>query len=108
VCEYYYKTNIEKGVFMKSLMVLFILGACASGPEKLSDKAKNLEVYGNKPADCQVVGKFVGNNEIGSKELALNSVLNQAAKVGATGVHVNQEVPNGSHVSVYATAYQCN
>lgn len=93
---------------MKYLVMLSFVVACASKPEQLSEKAKNLEVYVNKPANCNVVGKVVGENDIGSKELALNKVLNQAAELGATGVHVNQEVPNGKKIIVYGTAYQCD
>ncbi|MGE3610494.1 MAG: hypothetical protein AB7I27_12970 [Bacteriovoracaceae bacterium] len=92
---------------MKYLVLLSLLVACASKPEQLTEKAKNLEVYVNKPANCNVVGKLTGTDDMGSKELALNKVMNQAADLGATGVHVNQEVPNGKKVTVYGTAYQC-
>jgi hypothetical protein len=49
----------------------------------------------------------VGHDKQGSKELAQNEALNQAAKMKATGIFVNQEVPNGAHMAVHATAYRC-
>ena len=93
---------------MKYLIPLFILGACPSGPVQLTEKAKNLEVYAQKPTECRVQGKVVGKDEMGSKELALNDALNQAAELKATGIFVNQEVPNGKVMQVFATAYQCD
>ncbi len=92
---------------MKFLIALTFVVACSSHPEQLSDKAKNLEVFPSKPTGCNVVGKVVGMNKSGSKELALNHALNQAADKGASGIFVNQEVPNGSVMNVYATAYKC-
>lgn len=92
---------------MKYLFPLLIIAACSSGPVQLTEKAKELEVYGNKPKDCRVAGRVVGVDKSGSKELALNHALNQAAEINATGVFVNQEVPNGSVMNVHATAYQC-
>jgi len=55
-----------------------------------------------------VAGRVVGMNKESSKELALNDALNQAADLKASGVFINQEVPNGSMISVHATAYQCD
>jgi hypothetical protein len=90
-------------------LILFALVACASGPtEQLTKKAQNLEVYAAKPNGCKVVGKVVGLNENGSTELATNDAVNKAADLGATGVFVNQEVPNGNKRAVHATAYDCN
>lgn len=93
---------------MKNLIFLLILGACSSRPAQLTDKAQNLEVYATKPVDCRVMGKVVGTDKMGSKELALNHALNQAADLNASGVFVNQEVPNGSVMNVHATAYKCD
>ena len=92
---------------MKYLILTMFVVACSSKSVQLTDKAKNLEVYATKPVDCRVVGKVVGVDENGSKELALNDALNQAANQGATGVFVNQEVPNGKVMNVHATAYNC-
>ncbi len=93
---------------MKYLILISLTIACASKPSyELSKEAKELEVFVNKPQNCNVVGKVVGNNQQGSKELAVNDALNQAAKLNATGLHVNQEVPNGNNMTVYATAYKC-
>lgn len=91
---------------MKYLFPMLVLAACASKTQ-LSEKAKGLEVYANKPTDCRVAGRVVGESKEGSKELALNHALNQAADMNASGVFVNQEVPNGSLMTVHATAYQC-
>lgn len=93
---------------MKYLILLSFLAACSSGPVQLSDKAKDIEVVVHKPTGCSTVGKVTGVDNNGSKELALNDALNQAAKVGATALHVNQEVPNGKKMMVYATGYKCD
>lgn len=93
---------------MKYLLMLSLVVACSSRSEKLSDKAKEIEVHQTKPTQCRVAGKVEGHNEQGSKELALNDALNQAADKDANGLFVNQEVPNGNKVTVYATAYDCD
>lgn len=93
---------------MRLLIFTFFIFSCSSSTVQLSEKAKELEVYPVKPQDCRVVGKFTGVNKMGSKELALNDALNQAATVNATGVYVNQEVPNGKLMNVFVTAYQCD
>lgn len=92
---------------MKYLVLMALVVACSSG-EKLTEKAKDIEVHQTKPTQCRVVGKVEGVNEQGSKELALNNALNKAAEKGANGLFVNQEVPNGSKMTVYATAYDCD
>lgn len=93
---------------MKYLILISLVVGCGSRSEKLSDKAKEIEVHQTKPSQCRVIGKVEGMNEQGSKELALNDALNQAAEKGANGLFVNQEVPNGNKMSVYATAYDCD
>lgn len=93
---------------MKYIVVLSLVAACSSRPEMLSEKAKDIEVHQVKPAQCRVVGKVEGVNDQGSKELALNDALNQAADKGANGLFVDQEVPNGKKMMVYATAYDCD
>ncbi len=93
---------------MKYLILISLVVACSSRSEKLSDKAKDIEVHQTKPTQCRVIGKVEGVNEQGSKELALNDALNQAADKGANGLFVNQEVANGNKMSVYATAYECD
>ncbi len=93
---------------MKYLVFAFLISSCTSKPIQLTEKAKNLEVYSVKPTDCRVAGRVVGVNKESSKELALNDALNQAADLKASGIFINQEVPNGSMISVHATAYQCD
>ncbi len=93
---------------MKHLVLISLVVACSSRSEKLSDKAKDIEIHQVKPAQCRVMGKVEGKNQQGSKELALNDALNQAADKGANGLFVNQEVPNGNQISVFATAYDCD
>ncbi len=93
---------------MKVLILLVIVASCASQPGVLTEKAKDLEVYATKPANCTVVGKVVGVDKKGSTELATNHALNQAANLKASGILINQEVPNGNSRAVHATAYQCN
>jgi hypothetical protein len=92
---------------MKYLIPMLILVSCSSRPAQLTEKAKELEVYANKPVDCRVTGKVVGESKMGSRELALNDALNQASDLNATGIFINEEVPNGSLMKVFATAYQC-
>jgi hypothetical protein len=92
---------------MKYFILFGLVASCATKPGVLSEKAKDLEIYPNKPANCHVVGKVVGVDENGSTELATNHALNQAAELKATGIQVNQEVPNGKSRAVHATAYQC-
>jgi len=85
-----------------------IVASCASQPGVLTEKAKDLEVYANKPANCTVVGRVVGVDKKGSTELATNHALNQASDLKASGIVIDQEVPNGNARAVHATAYQCN
>lgn len=94
---------------LMSLVVLMFAVACSSTSKTiLSSKAKDVEILVNRPGpECQVVGKIVGENEQGSVELARNHARNQSAKLDATAMLINQEVPNGNSVKVYATAYQC-
>jgi hypothetical protein len=93
---------------MKYLFFSVLVVACSSRPSQLSEKARELEVYASKPTDCRVAGKVVGIDKNGSKDLALNDALNQSAELNATGLFVNQEVPNGKIMNVHATAYQCD
>lgn len=93
---------------MKYLVLISLIAACSSNPTQLTEKAKDLEVYSNKPVGCTAMDRLVGVHEKGSKDLALNHALNQAAKLGATGVYVNQEVPNGNKMAVHVTAYRCD
>lgn len=93
---------------MKYALMLAFVAACSTQKHQLSDRARDLEVYANKPTNCTAMDRLVGVHEKGSKDLALNHALNQAAKLGATGVFVNQEVPNGSMMAVHATAYKCD
>jgi hypothetical protein len=85
-----------------------LLIACSAGQTKLSDEAKELQLFPNKPgAECAVVGKVVGENGQGSVDLARNHARNLAAKLGANGMFIDEEVPNGAKMRVFATAYQC-
>lgn len=93
---------------MKYALILMFLAACSSKPVQLSDKAREIEVVTHKPTGCATVGKVVGIDETGSREVALNDALNQAADLGATSLHLNQEVPNGKNMAVHATAYKCD
>ncbi len=93
---------------MKGLVALLIIAGCSQAPVQLDPKAGEIEVVVHKPNGCKTVGKVVGEDETGSKEMALNSALNKAAALGATSLHVNQEVPNGKLMVVHATAYKCD
>jgi hypothetical protein len=93
---------------MKYLVLLSLVACASKSTGQLSKKAQNLEIYANKPMNCRVVGKIVGRDENGSTELATNDAINQAADLGASGIFVNQEVPNGRMRAVHVTAYDCN
>lgn len=93
---------------MKYCFMLVFLVACSSRPVQLSDKARDIEVVTHKPNGCAPVGKVVGKDKTGSREVALNDALNQAADLGATSLHINQEVPNGANIAVHATGYKCD
>ncbi len=94
---------------MKSLLLCLIAISCASGPQgQLTDEARELEIFATKPTNCSVQGRVVGVDETGSRELALNRAVNQAAALKATGLFVNQEVQNGKVMNVHATAYKCD
>lgn len=90
------------------LAITLTLVACAASKEKLSDGGKEVQTFANAPGqECSVVGKVVGENTQGSADLARNHARNLAAKLGANGIFINQEVPNGGVIRVFATAYQC-
>ncbi len=92
---------------MRIFVMLLIAVACSSNKGMLSEKAKELEIFATKPNGCHVVGKVVGGSDIGSTEMATNDALNQAASLKASGIFIDQEVPNGKSRSVFATAYDC-
>jgi hypothetical protein len=94
---------------MKYLVLIYLLVSCAGDPTQLNQRAKSLEIFTTRPAmACTVVGRVVGVDRQGSRELAVNRALNAAAKQGATGILINQEVPNGPVITVHATAYNCD
>lgn len=94
---------------MKIFILWVLTAACSSNnPGVLSEKAKDLELYAKKPLNCPVVGRVVGVDKNGSLDLATNHAMNQASKLNATGILIDQEVPNRKSRAVHATAYQCN
>jgi hypothetical protein len=93
---------------MKYVFIGLVLISCASGPVQLSEKGKNVEVFATKPIGCKVTGRLIGEDKSGSRELALNDVLNQAGDLNSTGIFVNEEVPNGKTMRVFATSYKCD
>ncbi len=97
---------------MKSPLALIaatlILAACATSRRELTEDGEKVEVYANRPgSECAVVGKVTGMNDQGSRDLARNHARNLAGKMGANGIFINQEVPNGAKIQVFATAYKC-
>lgn len=91
-----------------SLATLLLFTACSSSPGLLSEQGKEVQVLDKKPGnECSVVGKVIGESEQGSHELATNHARNLSAKLRANSMFVNQEVPNGQKIQVFATAYQC-
>lgn len=89
------------------LILLSFLAACSTS-HQLNSESKKIEIYTQAPKDCVVVGKVVGIHDEGSIDLARNQAINKANKLGANGVIVNQEIPNGSKMEVFATAYKCD
>jgi len=94
---------MKKIIFFLSLFSAY---SCSTS-YKLSSKASDLTVAQTKPTQCQVVGKVVGVHPEGSRDLALNHALNQAADQGADTLFIEQTIPNGQEVKVIATTYRC-
>ena len=91
------------------LFIALIVIGCTVSKTKLSSKGQAIDVLENKPGkDCFVVAKVIGENEDGSVELARNHARNLAGKLDADSIFIDQEVPNGNSVKVFATAYTCN
>lgn len=93
---------------MKHLLTTFLLASCSLNSSKLSKEAMNLEVYAVRPNGCNVVGKVIGVSKQGLQELALNHALNQASEMEASGIFVEQVVPNGQIIKLFARAYKCD
>jgi hypothetical protein len=94
--------------FITLAALLVIAQACGSAPGVLTDSGKEVQTLDNKPgSECSVVGKVVGENEQGSPEMARNHARNLSAKLNGNAMFINQEVPNGGKIQVFATAYQC-
>ncbi len=88
-------------------LVLSLMVSCATSYQ-LDEQSKKIEIYSTAPKDCVVVGKVEGVHKKGSMDLARNQAINEAAKLGANGVVINQEIPNGMKNEVFATAYKCD
>lgn len=102
-CLYY------KGEFMKVMffLVLTLMVSCSTSYQ-LNEESRKIEILSSAPKDCVVVGKVQGLHKEGSMDLARNQAINEASKLGATAVVINQEVPNGKKNEVFATAYKCD
>jgi hypothetical protein len=94
-----------KVMFFLLLPVLTV--SCATSYQ-LNEESKKVEIYSSAPKDCVVVGKVEGVHKKGSMDLARNQAINEASKLGANGVVINQEIPNGMKNEVFATAYKCD
>lgn len=96
---------------MKFILLVSILGlvsACSSAPGVLTEGGKEVETLATKPGtECNVVGKVVGESEQGSPEMARNHARNLTSKLRGNSMFINQEVPNGAKIQVFATAYDC-
>lgn len=88
-------------------LALSLMVSCSTSYQ-LDEQSKKIEVYSVAPKDCVVVGKVEGVHKKGSMDLARNRAINEAAKLGANGVVINQEIPNGMKNEVFATAYKCD
>ena len=66
-------------------------------------------MLGNKPkSGCEVTAKVVGENDIGSPDMARNDARNKAADQGANSMFIDEEISNGSKWEIRATAYECH
>lgn len=100
----------QKDHYMGKFLAIFLLlatTACSVSEKKLSDDAKKIKVISRANKKCHVIGKYVGNNEDGTVELARNHALNLAAKDDANSIIFTEEVNNGKDWKVYATGYHC-
>lgn len=88
-------------------LALSLMVSCSTSYQ-LDEQSKKIEIYSTAPKDCVVVGKVEGLHKKGSMDLARNQAINEAAKLGANGVVINQEIPNGMKNEVFATAYKCD
>jgi|GEM_PF-1166464 len=95
-------------IFAAVLLIALIQG-CASNPNQLTDDGKKVQIMpGKKPMEgCEVVDRFVGENDMSSIQVATNMVRNMAAKKGANYVLIEDEIQNGQKVKVIATGYSC-
>lgn len=90
------------------LLIALALTACATSKTKLTEGGKEVQMLENRPGqECAVVGKVIGENAQGSRDLARNHARNLAAKMDANALFIDEEVPNGAKVRIFATAYQC-
>jgi uncharacterized protein YbjQ (UPF0145 family) len=93
---------------MKYLVLFLVIYGCAGDPTRKPERAESIQIFTVRPAmACEVIGKVKGIDRQGSRELALNRAIQAARKLGATGIVINQEVPNGPVITVHATAYNC-
>ncbi len=88
-------------------LLLTLMVGCSTS-HQLNENSKKIEVYSSKPQDCVVVGKVKGVHKEGSMDMARNQAMNKASDLGANGVVIDQEIPNGMKNEVFATAYKCD
>ena len=90
------------------LMTLLVLGACAVSKTKLSDDGADIKILPNqKNPKCSMLTKVVGENEMGSEELARNHARNLAAKADGDSIYFLETVNNANMVKVHADVYKC-
>ncbi len=97
---------------MKILLIMslvFTFSSCGTAKKKLSKDGAKVKVLTHRQGHgCSVVDKVVGENEIGSLELAENHTRNLVADAGGDAVYYNETVRNSSFIKVYGTAFKCN
>ena len=88
--------------------LLTLLGCGGVSKTTLTPGGERIEIMHQRPYEsCNVVGKFVGENDEGSVELARNHVRNLAARGGADAIIFDEEIRNGHQWRVHATGYKC-
>ncbi len=89
------------------LIILLLVQSCASDKLTEAGRAVKIEEKRSLSKNCEAVGRVSGTNKEGLVALAQNRMLNDAAKLGATAVTIDETITNGKEQTVLGTAYLC-
>ncbi|HLE10950.1 MAG: hypothetical protein A2504_09125 [Bdellovibrionales bacterium RIFOXYD12_FULL_39_22] len=95
-------------IIANTLLALSTITSCANA-DRLTDTAREIKIAEKRSISnsCEVVGRVEGINKEGLVSLAQNRLLNQAAKIDANTVTIDETVTNGKEQKVMGTAYIC-